>query len=129
MPLIVTYTNEAFPEDKEFYVNGLGVLVNGVATEISEDQERAFILENRKTVEDVLSGDESYKLEGTTSVSDGVIGVFGVDPNEAVVEAPVEVAAPAPDNTGVTITATGTAPAAPTAQDPLDALVNTPSDS
>lgn len=82
MGYTVTYTNEAFPDDREFDVRGLGLLTNGVPFTVSEDQERNFILENRQTLEDALGGNEDYKIEGSTEVKDGIKGVLGIELSE-----------------------------------------------
>lgn len=100
----VTYTNEAFPDDHEFEIRGLGVLVNGVPTVIDKDAEQRFILETRTTLDEALADNGSVNLSGTTEFSGGVVEVLGVDPDEisdapelVVVDEPVAVAEqPAP---------------------------------
>lgn len=82
MSYTVTYTQEAQPDDKEFTVIGLGILVNGKPYEIDEAQERRFILETRKTIAEAFEGNDAFKVEGSTEVKEGVKGVLGIELSE-----------------------------------------------
>lgn len=81
MSLTAKYTNDAFPSDQEFGLEGVGVFVNGQAREVTEDEERAFVASNRTTFEEWVKDNESWEVSGSgyvTSVKD----VLGVDPEE-----------------------------------------------
>lgn len=98
----VTYTNEAFPDDHEFEIRGLGVLVNGVPLTIDKETEQRFISETRTTLDEALGDNGSVNLSGTTEFSGGVKEVLGIEPDEisdtpeAVVVEEVVVEQPAP---------------------------------
>lgn len=103
MPHIVTYTNEAFPDDHEFEIRGLGVLTNGVPLTIDKETEQRFITETRTTLDAALGDNSSVNLSGTTEFNGGVKEVLGIDldeisdtPEAVVVEVVEEVEQPAP---------------------------------
>lgn len=83
MALKVTVDNPAFPKGQEFDIRGLGIVVNGSATDITEEQERAYIAYTGKTVKDAFV-DESLKVEGTSEVKGGASAVNTGEVNTVV---------------------------------------------
>lgn len=80
MGLTVTYEHPDFEDGHEFAVEGLGVLKNGEATEISDAQERMFISAHQTSVEDALKGNNAFTVTGTASVKDSDLeSILGVD--------------------------------------------------
>lgn len=69
MGLTVTVTNEAFPPDTEFEISGVGLVVNGQPTELTEDQERAFIARNGVSLVDATGEGEASTVTGSASVT------------------------------------------------------------
>jgi hypothetical protein len=80
MGLKVTYEHPDFDKGHEFSVNGLGILKNGEATEISDEQERTFVATNQASVRDALKGNGAFTVEGTASVKESDLDeLLGVD--------------------------------------------------
>lgn len=121
MSYTVTYENKAFPDDKEFTVAGLGVLVNGVPLEVDEALERNYVLVTRRTIEESLGSDGCFTVEGSSTLSgDAIKEVFGIDLSE-ISDSPVSISEEVQPEVAqpVAINATGVTPDEP---DPLLAL-------
>jgi hypothetical protein len=91
MTTTIKFTNDAFPPNTEFSVEGIGVLKNGEAKELTEDQERDYAASTRSLVHETAKDSEMFELSGTpafTTVKDAI----GVDPAEITVEAQAPVA-------------------------------------
>lgn len=103
MPLTVTFTNDAFPPGTEFSLDGVGVLKNGEATVLTEEQEREFASTNRVLVQDHLKDSEHYKVEGSPTVTsvEQVLGSVSVPIVKTETETPtLEVTADKPQEGG-----------------------------
>lgn len=76
MALSVKVQNDAYPADTEFEIMGLGVFTNGQEREVTEDQERAFVSMNQKSVEDALGQGDSVSFSGSSAIEniDDVLG-------------------------------------------------------
>lgn len=82
MAYTVKYTHEAFPDDREFDIRGLGLLKNGESVTVDEELERNFILVNRRTIEDAFGDDDHFEVSGTSEVSGGIKDVLGIELDE-----------------------------------------------
>jgi hypothetical protein len=81
MPTTLKFTNDAFPPDTEFGVEGIGVLKNGQAKELTEDEERAYAASTRSLIHESCKDSEMFEVSGTptfTSIKDAI----GIDPEE-----------------------------------------------
>ena len=71
MSLKVTYTHPGFDKNYEFDVVGLGLLKNGQAKTLSEEEEAMFVSMHGESVKDHFKGDEGFKVEGTSEAKGG----------------------------------------------------------
>jgi hypothetical protein len=69
MGLTVTFHNPAYPDGYAFGIEGLGVLNNGEASEISEEQEQAFANATGATIAEAFENNEFATVEGDPTVS------------------------------------------------------------
>lgn len=90
MPTTIKFTNDAFPPDTEFSVEGIGILKNGVAKELTEDEERAFAASTRSLIHESSKDSEMFEVTGTPLIAT-IKDAIGIDPEEITVEAPVVV--------------------------------------
>ena len=88
----LTYTHPHFPKGYEFYLMGLGILKNGEAVEVTEDQERSFLHTHGLALKEALQGNDNFKPEGTASLSSKE-----VNDHKAVLESVSDTAAFADD--------------------------------
>lgn len=94
MGLTVTYEHPDFEDGHEFAINGLGILKNGEATEISDAQERTFVSVHQTSVEDALKGNGAFTVSGNSSVKDSDLeSILGVDVSDT----------PSPDPTAMNL--------------------------
>lgn len=97
MTTTIKFTNDAFPPDTEFSVEGIGVLKNGQAKELTEDEERNYAASTRGLIHEHAKNSEMFEISGTpsfTSIKDAI----GVDPEEITYEVAPPVVAVANDN-------------------------------
>lgn len=94
--LTLTHEHPDFPDDYEFYYNGIGVVKNGETLDISEEQERAFISFYGKTISEAFYGSDVATLGGTAAITD----TSEIFPSEISDR-------PSPDPTAMNLTADG----------------------
>jgi hypothetical protein len=98
--LTVTVQNDAYPDDTEFEVMGLGLFTNGESREVTEDQEKLFVSMNQAAVEETIGENENVAISGATTI-ENMDEVLGTDVSDTIpapeVEAPPEETPAAPD--------------------------------
>jgi hypothetical protein len=68
MTLTVEINHPEFEDDVEFDVAGI-LVKNGGSVELSEEQERLLVARRRKSVREVLEGNQFVKVKGTSLLS------------------------------------------------------------
>lgn len=74
MALKVTLNDSAWPKDTEISVLGLGFFINGKSRDITSEEEETFFHSRGMTVRDALEGSDSFKVEGTSTVTKATTG-------------------------------------------------------
>jgi hypothetical protein len=85
--LTVTVQNDAYPDDTEFEVMGLGLFTNGESREVTEEQEKVFVSMHQAPVEEQIGENENVAISGTTTIGN-LDEVLGTDISDTI---PVDV--------------------------------------
>jgi hypothetical protein len=93
--LTATIDQPDFPDGYEFGVEGLGILKNREATEISEEREEAYAAAHGQLMQDAFAEAGNIKIEGSPIVTE-IPEVHGTEfpTEEAAPEAEAESAVP-----------------------------------
>ena len=82
MSYSLKFEHPQFPEGKEFAINFLGMVKNGETLEIDEENERTFVANYGKSVEDAFSSNPLVTLTGSSTL--------GADEMKQLLPAPTE---------------------------------------
>jgi hypothetical protein len=94
-----------FPPDFELEIAGVGVFPNGSTTELTADQEQAYIIRNNSMLSDDVADGGNMAVTGTPLISSVEEGLDTV----GAAEAPAAVEAPAAEVPAEEVTAETTA--------------------
>lgn len=68
MGYTVSVNHPHFPEGQEFGVGTFGSIPNGSSKEISEEEERLFVMRRGLSVEEAFAGDAAIKITGSSAL-------------------------------------------------------------
>lgn len=74
MALKLSINFPQYPQGTPFAINDLGVVENGGSADLTEDQERAFVAQNKRSVRDVLTDQAGVTVTGSALLTEKKMG-------------------------------------------------------